>query len=617
MLKTFLRTTCLALLLGFFCCSFAAIGSHEPLPTDSAFQFEAKVKDAQTIVAEWKMPQGYFLYRKYFKITSTSPDVKLGEPLFPKGETKTEPEIGTFEVYTNKVSIAVPVISAKGDKVALTVHYQGCSEEGFCYPPTDKTVTLDLSKVDLAANDEDLQEPIAKKLDKETTLPDINTLAAAPTSEQDKATQLLSSGHFLTIVLSFLGFGLLLAFTPCVLPMIPILSGIIVGQNRDKLTTKRAFSLSLTYVLSMSFTYAIAGVLIGYLGGSISAAFQNPWVLGTFSLMFVALALSFFGLYEIKLPQSLQSSLSNVSHRQRSGSYVGVAIMGCIATLIVSPCVTPALVGALGYIGKSGNAFLGGSALFALGFGMGIPLLLIGTAGSKLLPKAGIWMDRVKFIFGFILLALAVFMLDRILPGQVMLLLWACLLIFSATYMGLFSVSKESGFARFSQGLGAIFLVYGVLLIIGSSMGHTDPLKPLFSQAQNTALTPETVTEFKHVADGKEVDTAIQAAIAKNKIVMLDFSAKWCTSCKQMEHRTFAHPEVAKALGNFVTLKADVTQNDQIAKDLEHKFRVVAPPTLLFFDGNGKEIEKFRIVGEMGPKEFLEHLENVKTVLNK
>lgn len=615
MAKTTFKLVNFVLGLGLLILGFTVYAAtHEPLTMDQGFQFSAKVRDSQTVIAQWKMPPGYFLYRKHLKISADSDTVKLGEPLFPKGVIKSEPGYGSYEVYQNEVSIPVPVISSKSDKINLTVRYQGCSEEGYCYPPTDKHITVDLSKVDPTTPPSTL--PIAKEVASSPSMPDMKELTAAPTSEQERATMLLSSGHYLTIILSFLGFGLLLAFTPCVLPMVPILSGIIVGQNREKLTTSRAFSLSLVYVLSMSLTYSIAGILIGYLGGSVQAAFQKPWMLITFSMMFVALAFSFFGFYEIQLPQKLQSSLSKASHKQRSGSFIGVAIMGCIATLIVSPCVTPALVGALGYIGKSGNAVLGGVALFALGFGMGIPLLLIGTAGGKFLPKAGVWMNRVKSIFGVILLAMAIWMVDRILPATVSMLLWAFLLIFTAAYMGVFRPTADGALSRFNHGLSAIFLVYGVLLLIGTSMGHTNALQPLFSEPSSPAaatptLTAENNTNFKHVADENEVSNAIQDAISQKKIVMLDFSAKWCTSCKLMENRTFNHPDVVKALGNFVTLKADVTENDHIAKNLEKKFQVIAPPTLLFFDNTGKELEKLRIVGEMGPKEFLAHLETV------
>lgn len=595
-----------------FLTSIAFGATHEPLKMDEGFKFSAKVKDSQTIIAEWQMAPGYYIYSKKITISSNTPHVKLGDPLFPKGEMKTEPEIGTFEVYKDTVRISVPVTTPpKDNKVQLTVHYQGCSEEGFCYPGADKTTTVDLNNVDTTLGE--LTEPVAKSLEANTIIPDIKE-AAPPISEQEQASALLSSGHFFTIVLSFLGFGLLLAFTPCVLPMIPILSGIIVGQNREKLTTSKAFSLSLVYVLSMSCTYALAGILIGFVGGSVQAAFQKPWLLVTFSFFFVALALSFFGFYELKLPAKLQSSLSGISGKQRRGSYLGVAIMGCIATLVVSPCVTPALVGALGYIGKTGNAVLGGSALFALGFGMGLPLLLIGTAGGKLLPKAGMWMDRVKSVFGMILLGMAIWILDRVLPGQVTMFLWACLLIFCASYLGLFFTSSQSGGSRFNQGLGAVCFVYGVLLLIGSSMGHTNPFQPLYSVAQSateTSVVSESIADFKRVADVGELSKEINTAMSKNKIVMLDFYANWCTSCKLMEHRTFHNPDVAKVLGNFVTLKADVTENDKVAKHLQSKYQVVAPPTLLFFDAKGNELEKFRIVGEMGPKEFLEHLQSV------
>ncbi len=615
MAKSMCRFLSFIIGLGLVLASFTVFSAtQEPLPIDSAFKIAIKVKDPETIVIQWQMAPGYYLYRDHILAKSDTNNVQLGDPLFPTSVKKTEPEIGTFEVYLDKISLPIPVLNHHHNQFKIKVHYQGCSEAGFCYPPTDKVLSVDLSKIDgnltLPSTTVDKQ-PIAKAIDTNPALPDIKELTS-PSSEQDKVTRLLGSGHILSIILSFLGFGILLAFTPCVLPMVPILSGIIVGQNREKLTTKRAFSLSMIYVLSMSFTYAIAGILIGYAGGSIQAAFQAPWMLMTFSIMFVALALSFFGLYEIKLPERLQTSLSNASHRQKSGSYLGVAVMGCLATLIVSPCVTPALVGALGYIGKTGNALLGGSALFALGFGMGMPLLLIGTAGGKFLPKAGIWMNRVKIFFGFILLAMAIYMSERILPAPVILFLYACLLIFMATYMGIFSASTASPLSRLNHGLAAIFLVYGVLLLIGAAMGHGNPLQPLYSISESSSMiSAENRSMFKHVANEKEINEAIQEAVHNNKIVMLDFTAKWCTSCKLMEHRTFNNPEVTKALGNFIALKADVTENDKIAKKLQHKYQVVAPPTLLFFDSNGHELEKMRIVGEMGPKEFLEHLQTV------
>jgi thiol:disulfide interchange protein DsbD len=612
MAKTMLKIINFVIGIGLLWVSPAAFSvPHKPLPIDQCFKFSATVKDPQTIIAEWHMAPGYYLYRQYLTVSTTTPDIKLGPPHFPKGVSKTEPEIGTFEIYPDKLYLPIPVISHKQDKVELTVHYQGCSQDGFCYPPTDKHITLDLSKAMGVSSELNNKEPIAQKVETPPLLPDSKELIDA-NSEQEKASQLLSSGHYLTIIASFLGFGLLLAFTPCVLPMIPILSGIILGQNRVKLTTGRAFSFSLVYVLSMSITYAVAGILIGYIGGSVQAAFQKPWMLAAFSLLFVALAFSFFGLYEIKLPERLQTSLSNASKRQKSGSYIGVAIMGCLATLIVSPCVTPALVGALSYIGKSGNAILGGIALFCLGFGMGIPLLLIGTAGAKLLPKAGIWMDRVKFAFGFLLLGMAIFMADRILPAPIILFLYGCVCIFTAIYMNVFTLLTAGAHSRLSHGAGTIFLVYGILLLIGATMGHTNPLQPLSSSSTSIATTAvDDVASFRHVADEEEVSNAIKEAVNQNKIVMLDFTAKWCTSCKIMEHRTFNDPEVTKTLHHFVTLKADVTNNDPIVKRLQQKYQVIAPPTLLFFDSNGHELEKFRVVGEMGPKEFLDHLQTV------
>jgi thiol:disulfide interchange protein DsbD len=366
----------------------------------------------------------------------------------------------------------------------------------------------------------------------------------------------------------------------------------------------------------MSLTYAIAGILVGYAGGSIQATFQKSWVLITFSTFFVLLALSFFGLYELQLPSRLQNSLNSMSNRQKSGSYIGVAIMGCIATLIVSPCVTPALVGALAYIGQTGNAALGGTALFALGFGMGLPLLIIGTLGGKFLPKAGEWMESIKTIFGILLLGMAIWIIDRIIPGPLELLLWGALLILTAIFMGIFSKKATTNWLRLNHGISIVFFVYGVLLTIGAAMGNHDPLLPLHVNQFNSLGVP-VETAFHPVGDNQQLNQALGKAKSENKLVLLDFYAKWCTSCKIMENRTFNHPDVIKALNNFVTLKADVTNNDQTAKLLEQQYKVVAPPTFLFFDQTGKELTQFRIVGEMGPEKFLEHLKTVQESVNK
>lgn len=588
----------------FLAISFQTAFAEEPLSMDQGFQFSARVLDSKTIIAEWQMAPGYFLYRDKLVIQPVNTQTKLGKLLYPPSIKKVEPEFGSFQVYKDKVSISVPVIAAKDGKVDLQVRYQGCSDGGFCYPPTTKTISLDLHHV----------APLLQTV--KPAAPHTEPLALAldnsPISEQDKVTQILSGGHIFTIVASFLGFGLLLAFTPCVLPMIPILSGIIVGQ-KNRLTTSKAFSLSLTYVLSMSFTYAIAGILIGYVGGSIQAAFQKTWLLVSFSCFFVLLALSFFGFYELQLPGRLQNYLTGLSNRQRSGSYIGVALMGCIATLIVSPCVTPALVGALGYIGKTGDALLGGSALFALGFGMGIPLLLIGTAGGKLLPKAGAWMDTIKTLFGVLLLAMAIWIIDRVIPATVSLFLWACLLIIAANLMGLFAPRQASNGSLLIRSLAIVIFSYGILMLIGAAMGNSNPFEPLqfgLSQATQSQFS-EAQQQFKHIANTSELKNEFNSAKTQNKIVMLDFYAKWCTSCKMMENHAFKNPEVLKVLNNFVTLKADVTQNDQDAQKLEQQFRVVAPPTFLFFDNTGKELREFRIVGEMTPEKFLEHLQSV------
>ena len=371
------------------CLAFA-----KPPPADKVFKFSAQITAQQVVTLQWKIARKCYLYhdRFSFKIIKP-PTAHLGKVIFPRGKTKTDEIFGTYQIYTKTLKIPIPIINAGNKNINLYVHYQGCSEDGYCYPPIAHKVTVNFSKNFVQIDASHFQP------------------------KQQKITQLLEHGRTIIILLSFLGFGLLLAFTPCVLPIIPILSGIIVGTYKNINTTK-AFCLSLVYVLSMAVTYAIAGIIVSLFGQNLQAELQNPWVLIIFSLLFVLLALSLFGLFELRLPQKLQQYISAISTKQKTGTYLGVAVMGVLSTLIVSPCVTPPLIGALVYIGKTGNIFLGGSALFALGLGMGIPLLLIGTAFGKFLPKAGNWMRWIQIIFGIIMLLMAGWMVSRIYSPQ-------------------------------------------------------------------------------------------------------------------------------------------------------------------------------------------------------
>lgn len=569
--------------------------AFQPLTIDQAFNLSLKPVDDHTVLAQWKIAPGYHLYRDQLKFQVASPSkADLGTIVFPDGIAKEDDIRGKYQIYEGSVAVSLPIQNRTADKLVLAVSYQGCADSGFCYPPTTRQMTVNFSGLPSqnsaeAAGAGSLQD------------------SAAP---QDKVSQLLSNKSWGWILIGFFGFGLLLAFTPCVLPMIPILSGIIVGQS-EEITALKAFWLALTYVLAMAITYALAGILAGLAGNYVQAFLQSPWVIAGFSAIFVFLALSLFGFYELRIPNSWHHHMTNLSNQQTGGNYVGVAVMGCLSTLILSPCVTAPLIGALSYIGKTGNAVLGGSALFTMGLGMGIPLIIIGTVGGKFLPKAGVWMHALKACFGVIMLGVAILLLSRILKPELTMLLWAGLLIISAVYMGVFTTTPLSSFGKLWKGCSLILLVYGFLLLIGAGMGNANPLQPLAIQPAVVVANAAQADAFKIIKNHDDLQTELQKASEQHKPVLLDFSAEWCISCKQMDRSTFSAANVQELLGKFVLLRADVTNNDDVDHALEKKLNVIAPPTILFFDSTGKEIESARIVGETGPKEFESRLQGV------
>ncbi len=562
------------------------------LPPDQAFKFTAEAKDARTLELRWQVTPGYYLYRQKFHLTSDNPDVVLGTPDFPQGTIKNDQYLGTSEIYTQDLDVLVPVTFNDGaTKFTLTAVYQGCAEAGFCYPPITHTVALDMA----AAG----------------ALPGA-PVAAQPVAEQDRLTELLANGNLAWVFLAFVGFGLLLTFTPCVLPMIPIISGIIVGQGK-KLTTSRAFLLSLTYVLAMAVTYAIAGIVVGLLGANVQAALQNPWVLTVFSLIFVGLALSMFGLYELQMPSAVQSWLTHHSNAQKSGAFLGVAAMGVLSALICGPCITAPLVAALIVIGETGSAVRGGVALFALGLGMGIPLLIIGTSAGRLVPKAGGWMNAVKHVFGVVMLGVAIWFMSRILPGPVSLALWAALAIVCGVYLGALEHGTK-GWHRLWKGLGIIALLYGIILLVGAAMGGDDVLKPsprfgMSSAASSAPTTQVSALPFKRIKTSADLDREIAAASAAKKPVMLDFSADWCVACKELEHDTYTDATVRAALANAVLLQADVTANDADDQALFKRFGIFGPPSVMFFGADGQELTADRVVGYLGPEDFMKRVQ--------
>ena len=579
----------------------------ELLQPDDAFRLNVKVLDARTVQADWQIADGYYMYRDklVFKVPEDA-GAKLGRPRVPEGEHKNDEFFGDIQVFHRSLQVELPLVRQAGGELELplTLTYQGCAERGVCYPPITKTVTLSL--------------PAATGGSGTAPQPAGDDAAAShgQVSEQDAIARRLAGGSTLATLAAFFGFGLLLAFTPCVFPMVPILSSIIIGQS-GHITAWRGFVLSSVYVLAMAATYTVAGVFAGLFGENLQAAFQNPWILTTFAGVFVLLALSMFGFYDLQMPAFLQSRLSEISGRQKGGSLTGVAVMGFLSALIVGPCVAAPLAGALIYIGQTGDAVLGGLALFALSLGMGAPLIAIGTGAGKLLPRAGDWMNAIKAVFGVLMLAVAIWLLERIIPAAATLLLWSALLIVSSVYMGALDdlPIEADGWHKLWKGSGVMLLVYGVMLLIGASTGASDPLAPLerLGGGQTVATQSQPAQlEFRTVKTVEDLDRQLAAARAAGRPVMLDFYADWCVSCKEMERYTFARPEVQQALSGFVLLQADVTANDAADKALLQRFGLIGPPSILFWDADGKERRDMRLVGFKDAESFVEHVKRLR-----
>ncbi len=571
----------------------------EVLEPDQAFRFDAIVEDGNTILARWDITPGHYLYKDKFRFTLEQAEgVSLGQAQLPKGEEKDDEFFGRIEVYHDPIEVRLPLLreNLKPTEVTLQVNYQGCAEIGICYPPQKKTIILALPAGSAGT--------AAAAATVDTAAP-----SAPPLSEQDRLAAALAGGNTAWTILLFFAAGLLLALTPCVFPMIPILSSIIVGQG-EQITTRKAFVLSVTYVLAMAATYTVAGVIAGLFGANLQAAFQNPWILASFAAVFVALSFSMFGFYELQLPSALQSKLTEVSNKQQGGTLTGVAIMGLLSALIVGPCVAPPLMGALIYIGQTGDPWLGGAALFALSLGMGAPLVAIGTAGGKFLPRAGSWMDAVKAVFGVLLLGVAIWMLERILPAAITLLLWALLLIISAVYMGALEGinAGASGWRKLWKGIGLVLLLQGALMLTGLAAGNTDPLQPLKGIGFSGGAVQQQHLSFKTIKTVEELEREVAAASAAGRPVMLDFYADWCISCKEFEKYTFSDPQVISALGNAVTLQADVTANDEHDQALLKQFKLIGPPGIIFYNVSGNELTAHQVVGFMPAEEFAAHV---------
>ncbi|MGI9308333.1 MAG: protein-disulfide reductase DsbD [Gammaproteobacteria bacterium] len=560
-----------------------------PLPVDEAFRPSLSATDPFTLELSWTIEPGYYLYRDSFSVASKTTDVAIGSLRLPPGQIEQDEYFGETEVYFESVTVTIPVTRANRNAMLaeLSIDYQGCKKDSICYPPETLMLAVDL--------------PAASSADQP------RTITPKPQSEQSRLASLIAEGNLLLVMAAFLGAGLLLAFTPCVLPMVPILSGIIAGQGKD-VTTLKAFSLSLTYVLGMALTYTIAGALFASAGQQVQAVLQKPWIIISVAGLFVALALAMFGAYELQMPSAIQTRINAFSNRQRSGSYLGTALMGALSALVVTTCVAPPLVAALTVIAESGDVMRGALALFALSIGMGIPLLVIGTSAGKLLPKAGPWMDHVKAFFGFMMLALAIWMLDRLWPGPFITGLIGALAIGAGVYMGAWQrLTAEAGNgAKAAKAAGLIVLLYGLIVVTGALAGATNPLRPLapFSgeAAQHEGL------EFKRIKTVADLNAAVQQARENKQPVMLDFYADWCVSCKEMEYFSFSDSGVKEALAGFVLLQADVTLNDAEDQALLKHFGIFGPPTIVFYDRSATEISDTRVVGYLPAEDFIEHI---------
>jgi thiol:disulfide interchange protein DsbD len=564
--------------------------AEEPLPPEQAFRFSARAIDSKTIEARWQITDGYYMYRDKFKFVLEGGT--LGTPKLPAGKLKDDEIFGKVETYRKEVKILLPV-EATGP-VTLKAVSQGCWDGGICYPPLNQQTVLDLAGAPSSATTSPASAP-----DKASS--------PAPADESSRIAGLFKGDNLALVLLSFFGFGLLLSLTPCVFPMIPILSGIIVNHGHA-VSHLRAFVLSLAYVLGMAVTYAAVGVAAGLSGTLLSAALQNAWVLGGFALVFVVLSLSMFGFYELQLPAALQSKVSDTANRQ-GGSLPAIALMGALSALIVGPCVAAPLAGALLYIAQTGNAVLGGSALFVMALGMGAPLLLVGAFSRSLLPKSGPWMEGVKKFFGVIMLATALWLVSPVIPLWLQMLGWALLMVVPAIYLHALDPlpPHAHGWQRLGKGLGVMLLLGGAAMLMGVLGGARDPLQPLgFLRGASAAVSP--APTFEKVATVADLDTRLKSA---GKPVMLDFYADWCVSCKEMERFTFADPQVAARMQQIVLLKADVTANSDADKELLKRFGLFGPPGIIFFDAQGKEIADLRVVGFQPAQQFLPTLERV------
>ncbi|HEX4023830.1 MAG TPA: protein-disulfide reductase DsbD [Steroidobacteraceae bacterium] len=575
--------------------------SENFLPPEQAFRLSATATAAADGAAQvrltWLIAPGYYLYRDRIKAAAGSADTRIGKLQFPAGTVKHDQYFGNQVIYHNQLVVTLPVTHHAAGATALPVQitYQGCAEAGLCYPPITRALSVALMTAPASA------AGAAGAAGGGSTGSSIaaGSRAGVYVSEQDRLADLIRSGNMLGVLATFFGLGLLLAFTPCCLPMVPILSGLIAGAG-PRVNTGRAFALSLTYVLGMAVTYTVTGAVFAAAGKQVQAAFQQPWIIVLFAALFAAMALSMFGLYTVQMPGFIQTRLAAASNRQSGGHFGGVAAMGALSSLIVTTCVAPPLVATLAVIGQSGAIARGAAALFVMSLGMGAPLLVVGSSAGRWLPKAGAWMDTVKRLFGVLMLALAAWMLTRLVPPGGTL--WLFVIPALAAALVLWNLARMPSAVRSVRGTAGVAALaaalYGVALLIGAARGSQNPLAPL------ARATPQDELAFESISSVAQLDQAVRSAATRGQPVMLDFYADWCTSCKEMQHYTFTDPDVRATLQRVLLLRADVTANTADDQALLHRFHIYGPPTIAFYDGGGHERRAFRVVGYMKPAQF-------------
>jgi thioredoxin:protein disulfide reductase len=551
------------------------------LPPDEAFKLSVVAKDAQTIEARFAIAPQHYLYRDRITFVIKTPGNSISAVVLPEGESKLDATFGQTQVYHQSMAALVKLSSVAQNPLSLEATYQGCSEKGLCYAPIKKTLDVYLPGADAAKAN----------------------FANDSLADDGEAASLLRNGKLWLIIAGFFGSGLLLSLTPCVLPMIPILSSIIVGKSAHP-GRLYAFYLSLAYTLGMALTYTVIGIAAGLSGQLLSGALQNAWALGFGSFIFILLALSMFGFYELQLPGGVESRLVNYTNRIKGGRFIGVFAMGALSALIISPCVAAPLAGALLYIGRTHDVVLGGIALFALSVGMGVPLLLLGASAGRLIPKTGPWMNTVRNFFGVLMLAMAVWLISPVIPATLQMVLWAALLIVPAIYMrALDSLPvNTTKWVKLWKGVGIMMLVLGITLLVGAASGAQSPLQPLAGLRAGIGSTPHDNLPFQRIRDLSDLESRLETA--KGKPIMLDFYADWCVACKELEQFTFSDPRVQKQLANVVLLQADVTQNSPADIALLKHFGLFGPPGILFFDGSGK-ISPTKVIGYQNTDQFL------------